>query len=137
MSLIVIGVLHKYNSEIKSKESSDNYINVTKKILQMYKIKSGCLINGRIDEINSAVDRDKQIEVAMPNLESISGMHVDMIYVEGEGEKDYLFFQNKDWNKLVNFAIFPEEYEIKFEFSTISCGFRKIKLFNKGIVIDK
>jgi hypothetical protein len=137
MTLIVLGTLHHYNSDIKNKYASENYIYISKKILHMYEIHTGCTIEGKIIEINPAVDRDKQTEVAMPDLNIMSGLKVNLIYFEGEGEKDYLFISKILWSKLVGFAIFPEEYELKFELNTVACGWKKTKLFNKGTVIDK
>jgi hypothetical protein len=137
MTLIVIGILHHYNSEIQNKTTSANYINVSKKILEMYNVHSGCLVAGAITDINRAADQEKQTDVAMPDLGILNGTKVNMVLFEGDGDKDYLFFSKFVWNKMVGFAIFPEEYEIKLELNTIICGWKKYKLFNKGTVIDK
>ncbi|KQB34763.1 MULTISPECIES: hypothetical protein [Acidiplasma] len=135
MTLIVMGILHHLNLNTSIEHASENFVYVSKKILQMYSIKSGCVVNGKLVEINPATDNPT--EVAMPDLSSITGLKVGMLYYVGEGEKDYLFFPLKTWNKLVDFAIFPEEYELKFEFYNVACKFRKYNLFNKGTVIDK
>ncbi len=137
MTLIVIGILHHYNSDIKDKRASENYINISKKILQMYSMHTGCIVSGKISEINPAVDSDKLTEVAMPDLNIMNGLKVNLIYFEGEGEKDYLFLSKILWSKLVGFAIFPEEYELKIELNLVACGWKKVKLFSKGTVIDK
>ncbi len=137
MTLIVIGILHHYNSEIENKKASAYYINVSKKILQMYNVHSGCLLSATITEINKAVDADKQTDSAMPDLGMLYGTKVNMILFDGDRDKDYLFFPKFIWKKLVEFAIFPEEYEIKLESNSITCGLKKYKLFNKGTVVDK
>lgn len=65
----------------------------------MYSIKSGCVVNGKLVEINPATDNPT--EVAMPDLSSITGLKVGMLYYVGEGEKDYLFFPLKHGTSLL------------------------------------
>jgi len=138
MTLILIGILHHYNSGIRNKYASENYVNISKKILQYnYEIHAGCIIKGKITEVNQAIENNNPTEIVMPDRNIISGLKVDLIYFEGEEDKDYLFLSKSLWSKIVGFAIFPEEYEIKFELNYMECGWKRIKLFNKGTVIDK
>lgn len=135
MTLVLTGILHHFNSEIKNKNISENYVNISKKILKYnYKIHDGCIVRGEITEINQAAGDTRESE--MPR-EALNHLNVGLIYFEGKDDKDYLFLTKKLWNEIVGFAILPEEYELTLELDSIECGWRKTKLFDKGRVTDK
>ncbi len=47
-----------------------------------------------------------------------------------------VFLSSKISKILTEYAIFPDEYQIKVEFFVLSFKLKKIKLYTKGTVID-
>ncbi len=138
MSLIVEDILHFYNGDLKDERISKIYITVSKKLLgQAYEAKNGSLVSGKLLDISVSMEREKITESAVPGRDRLVGLKFDAYFVPSSGsDKDFLFLSGKISKILTEYAIFPDEYQIKVEFFVLSFKLKKIKLYTKGTVID-
>ncbi len=140
MSLVVRTLIRLSDHEIENETASKVYINVPKKVLEMYTIKVGCLVNGEIEKITKFVDENEtlnpQIRTGPKDYSQIIGNRIKMIFYGGKAEEDhdYLFFPKQVAIKLTSYAIFPNDYIVKLRFSSISCGWKHIKLYSQTSV---
>jgi hypothetical protein len=125
---------------MENEDASKVYINVPKKVLEMYTIKAGCVLNGEIEQIKKFIDENEnlnpQIRTGAKDYSQIIGTNVKMIFYSGQAgeEKDYLFFSKQIAIKLTSYAVFPNDYVIKMRFENIACGWKRIKLYSETSV---
>ena len=62
MSLVVRTLIRLSDHEMQNEDASKVYINVPKKVLEMYTIKVGCLINGDIEQIKKFMEIIEETE---------------------------------------------------------------------------
>ena len=140
MSLIVRTLIRLSDHEMENELASKVSINVPKKVLEMYTIKVGCLLNGTIEQIKKFIDENEslnpQIRTGPKDYTQIIGSRVKMIFYSGQGEeaKDYLFFPKQIAIKLTSYAIFPNDYIVKLKLDFISCGWKHTKLYSQTSV---
>ena len=140
MTLIVRTLIHLLDHEVENDTASKVYINVPKKVLEMYTVKVGCILNGEIEQIKKFIDENEslnpQIRTGAKDYGQIIGNHVKMIYYKGAADEDhdYLFFPKPTAIKLTSYAIFPNDYVIKMAFDSIICGWKHTKLYSETSV---
>jgi hypothetical protein len=140
MSLTVRTLIRLSDHEVENDIASKVYINVPKKVLEMYPVKVGCVLNGEVEQIKKFIDENEsfnpQIRTGAKNYSQIIGNRVKMIFYSGQGgeDHDYLFFPKQFAIKLTSYAIFPNDYIIKMNFENIGCGWKRIKLYSETSV---
>jgi hypothetical protein len=140
MGLTVRTLIRLSDHEIDNEIASKVYINVPKKVLEMYTIKPGCLLNGTIQQITKFVDENEtlnpQIRTGPKDLSQIVGTKIRMVFYAGasDTDRDYLFFPKPIAVKLTSYAVFPNDYIIKMNFDSIICGWKHTKLFSETSV---
>jgi|GEM_PF-5834646 len=138
MTLIVDGVIHHLDSDISHKLASKTYLSISKKIIgYTYNAVSGSIASGRVADISPCLDRDRVTETAVPKLDSLNGMKIDTIFFPGKDDIDFLFISEKNWKVLKEYALFPEEYSMRLELTTLVVKHKKYKLYSKGTVVYK
>jgi hypothetical protein len=138
MTLIVDGVIHHLDSDISHKLASKTYLSISKKIIgYTYNAVSGSIASGRVADISPCLDRDRVTETAVPKLDSLIGMKIDTIFFPGKEDIDFLFISEKNWKVLKEYALFPEEYSMRLELTTLVVKHKKYKLYSKGTVVYK
>jgi len=140
MGLVARTLIRLSDHEMENENASKIYINVPKKVLEMYTIKVGCLLNGEIQQISKFVDENEsltpQIRTGPKNYSQIIGNKVKMIFYGGNADEDhdYLFFPKSTAIKFTSYAVFPDDYIIKIRFDLITCGWKRVKLYSQTSV---
>jgi hypothetical protein len=140
MALVARTLIRLSDHEMENENASKLYINVPKKVLQMYTLKVGCLLYGEIIQISKFIDENEsltpQIRTGPRNYSQIIGNKVKMIFYGGSSDEDqyYLFFPKSIAIKFTSYAVFPSDYIIKIRFDLISCGWKRRKLYSQTSV---
>ena len=138
MSLVVTDVLKYYEPEINDDRISKHYITASRKVLgQAYGLQNKMMVVGKLMDVSVVPEREKITETAVPGRDRLVGTKLEAYFFTANGsERDYLFFSSKFSRILTEYAIFPDEYEVKVEFIYVQKKIGKIKLYTKGTVMD-
>ncbi|MEM0139650.1 MAG: hypothetical protein QXZ44_03450 [Ferroplasma sp.] len=138
MSLSVKTLIRISDQKIENAEASKVYLKVPKKLLNMYDIKLGCIMNGEIEEVrrllNEESDNIPEIRTDAKNYSQFVGTKLRMFFLSGKDDSDYLFFTRQFSARLTSYAIFPNDYIIKIKFNMVACGWKHIKLYSETSV---
>ncbi|GGM79173.1 hypothetical protein GCM10007108_16740 [Thermogymnomonas acidicola] len=138
MSLLILDTLRYFDGEINENKVSRLCVTVAKKLLgQAYNIPNYAMVSGRIQEISVSPDTERVTEALVAGRERLNGSKFEGFFLSsGSGQRDYLLFTPKLASTLREYAIFPEEYEMKIEVEVVSFKMKKLKVYTKGTVID-